>query len=79
MIRSSLMPVSCFTVCTTITAQVQAKHTCFVTDHKQSSREDDRQNEIALRGRDPTPDLVWKLEEIRRHKLRKTIFPDVAE
>ncbi|KAG8744424.1 hypothetical protein FRC10_010202 [Ceratobasidium sp. 414] len=54
-------------------------HTCFVTDHKQSFRDDERLNEAILRGRTPTPDLLWKLEEIRRHKLRKSIFPDVAE
>ncbi|QRW05064.1 glycosyltransferase family 41 protein [Ceratobasidium sp. AG-Ba] len=54
-------------------------HTCFVTDHKQSFREDDRLNEYALRGRTATPDLIWKLEEIRRHELRKTLFPDVPD
>ncbi|QRV90973.1 glycosyltransferase family 41 protein [Ceratobasidium sp. AG-Ba] len=54
-------------------------HTCFVTDHKQSFREDERLNEYALRGRTATPDLIWKLEEIRRHELRKTLFPDVPD
>ncbi|KAG9128319.1 hypothetical protein FRC07_000827 [Ceratobasidium sp. 392] len=54
-------------------------HTCFVTDHKQSFRDDERLNEAVLRGRKSTPDLLWKLEEIRRHELRKSIFPDVAE
>lgn len=54
-------------------------HTCFVTDHKQSFRGDDRENAVALRGRSPTPDFTWKLEEIRRHRLRKELFPDVAD
>ncbi|KAG9095843.1 hypothetical protein FS749_009678 [Ceratobasidium sp. UAMH 11750] len=54
-------------------------HTCFVTDHKQSFRDDERLNEVILCGRTPTPDLLWKLEEIRRHQLRKSTFPDVAD
>ncbi|GAB1519259.1 hypothetical protein RhiTH_002325 [Rhizoctonia solani] len=54
-------------------------HTFFVTDHKQSFREDDQENALALRGRTPTNELIWKFEEIRRHKLRKTLFPDIHD
>ncbi|KAF8708355.1 Glycosyl transferase family 41, partial [Rhizoctonia solani] len=55
------------------------EHTFFVTDHKQSFREDDQENALALRGRTPTNELIWKFEEIRRHKLRKTLFPDIHD
>ncbi|CAE6411254.1 unnamed protein product [Rhizoctonia solani] len=54
-------------------------HTCFVTDHKQSFREDDQENMLALHGRDPTNELIWKFEEIRRHRLRRSLFPDVPD
>ncbi|CEL57583.1 putative UDP-N-acetylglucosamine--peptide N-acetylglucosaminyltransferase SEC OS=Arabidopsis thaliana GN=SEC PE=2 SV=1 [Rhizoctonia solani AG-1 IB] len=54
-------------------------HTCFVTDHKQSFRDDDQENALALRGRSPTNELIWKFEEIRRHKLRRNLFPDVPD
>ncbi|KAH7345131.1 glycosyl transferase family 41-domain-containing protein [Rhizoctonia solani] len=54
-------------------------HTCFVTDHKQSFREDDKENELALQGRNQTNDLIWRFEEIRRHRLRRSIFPDIPD
>ncbi|KEP54922.1 glycosyltransferase family 41 protein [Rhizoctonia solani 123E] len=54
-------------------------HTCFVTDHKQSFREDDKENALALHGRSPTNELIWKFEEIRRHKLRRSLFPDIPD
>ncbi|KAJ1311577.1 hypothetical protein OPQ81_010060 [Rhizoctonia solani] len=54
-------------------------HTCFVTDHKQSCREDYQENALALHGRSPTNELTWKFEEIRRHKFRKALFPDIPD
>ncbi|KAB5594284.1 Glycosyltransferase family 41 protein [Ceratobasidium theobromae] len=48
------------------------QHTCFVTDHKQAFREDDRENAAALQGCSSTPDLIWKFEEL--YKIDPVVF-----
>jgi protein O-GlcNAc transferase len=53
------------------------QHTYLVTDHKQSSRDDEG---LSINERSAVPDeVLWRDEERRRGTMRKKLFPDLKE
>jgi protein O-GlcNAc transferase len=48
-----------------------AKHSFFVTDHRQSA-----ERSVSLPG--STPEALWREEENRRLSMRREVFPDLA-
>lgn len=57
-------------------------HSYFVTDHKQAWREDPTvglaPGEVPIRD-DGTPARAWAIEEDKRWKMRKQIFPNIRD
>lgn len=57
-------------------------HSYFVTDHKQAWREDPTvglaPGEVPIRD-DGTPGRAWAIEEDKRWKMRKQIFPNIRD
>lgn len=57
-------------------------HSYFVTDHKQAWREDPamslHQGEVSIKD-DGSPERRWAIEEDKRWKMRKQLFPHLRD